>query len=167
MSTQNTDVSFFSILEVSVVRCFGSGGGRARSPWHSAASNRPRFLEIKPETPATRNPFNSRQTWRSLRPNSRAAARTGSPRRSTFRNTSRRFSSSVLHRSRSAPPLLSPPQPAKKPGRLKFLNWTTLTFARWAYKRVAHNAPSEKSRITGFWKISLSRAYLQSAQRCC
>jgi hypothetical protein len=48
-------------------------------------------LEIKPETPATRNALNSRHTWRSLRPNSCAAARTGSPPRSTFRNTSRRL----------------------------------------------------------------------------
>jgi len=31
---------FFSNLEVSVAGCFGSGGGRARSPRHSAASDR-------------------------------------------------------------------------------------------------------------------------------
>jgi hypothetical protein len=29
------------------------------------------------------------------------------------------------------------PQPATKPGRLTFLNWTALTFARWAYSGVA------------------------------
>src|SRR5271169_7010809 len=30
-----------------------------------------------------------------------------------------------------------PPQPAKKPGRLTFLNWTALTFARCAYRNAA------------------------------
>ena len=35
-----------------------------------------------------------------------------------------------------------PPQPVKKPGRLTFLNWTTLTFARWAYTATAHNVRS-------------------------
>jgi len=57
---------------------------------------RPRLLEIKLETPATRNAFNNRQTWRSLRPNSCAAAPTASPPRSISRNTSRRFSSASL-----------------------------------------------------------------------
>jgi hypothetical protein len=76
--------------------------------------DRPRFLEIKPETPATRYAFNSRHTWRSLRPNSCAAARTGSPPRSTSRNTSRRFSSASLTLSTAT--VVAPHSPPKNRG---------------------------------------------------
>ena len=38
------------------------------------------------------------------------------------------------------------PQPATKPGRLTFLNWTALTFARWAYRRKSHSVYYAKSR---------------------
>ena len=57
---------------------------------------RPRFLEIKRETPATRNAFNNRHSWRSLRSSSCAATLTGNPQRSTSRNTARRRSSTSL-----------------------------------------------------------------------
>ena len=45
---------------------------------------------------SARNAFNNRYTWRSLRSNSCAAARTGRPPRSTSRNTSRRRNSPSL-----------------------------------------------------------------------
>src|SRR6267143_755443 len=57
---------------------------------------RPRFFEINPGAPSVRNAFNNRHTWRSLRPRSCAAVRTGSPSRSTSRSTSSRLSSASL-----------------------------------------------------------------------
>src|SRR5215468_4660275 len=39
------------------------------------------------------------------------------------------------------------PQPAKKPGRLTFLNWTALTFARWAYRQETDIGPYGNSMI--------------------
>src|SRR6266851_1366787 len=42
---------------------------------------RPRFFEISPGAPSARNIFNNCHTWRSLRPTSCAAVRTGSPAR--------------------------------------------------------------------------------------
>ena len=76
------------------VSAAGSGGGgrealgAAQRPTVAAVLRllgRPRFFEINPAAPARRNAFNNRHTWRSLRPNSCAAARIGRPPRSTSR----------------------------------------------------------------------------------
>src|ERR1700759_1802546 len=57
---------------------------------------RPRFLETRPAAPSAPNAFSNRQTWRSLRPNSCAAARTGKSPRSTSRKTSKHRNSPSL-----------------------------------------------------------------------
>jgi len=40
-----------------------------------------------------------------------------------------------------------PPQPAKTLGRLTFLNWTALTFARWTYTEKSRNGCYGKPRF--------------------
>jgi len=125
---------FLQFRSVSGTWFWVGGGGRARSPRRSAASDRrpmhcarnrtaaavlrllgrPRFLEIKPETPATRYAFNNRHTWRSLRPKSCAAAPTASPPRSISRNTSRRRKSPSLTLSTAT--AVAPHSPPKSRG---------------------------------------------------
>jgi hypothetical protein len=46
---------------------------------------------------------------------------------------------------------MPPPQPTKTGETDIFLNWTALTFARWAYIKKSDNAPYGKSRRRRFY----------------